>query len=371
MMQHTTINLAAEDQGLMQILTSSAVHEPVIQYLKTTCELKHTTDFLSYVAASAYETELADIIKNKFPTKVAVPQGESQAPEPAFTTEQQKIYIARLRAAYKLSLDVQDRAKAETEKSANKEDQSHPDLERPLDAATVDKLDSEWMTTYNFKFISHMRPAPQFRNRVFREMKMCAARLIPAEKAKSQEENKITNEPVHIEVGSACAEGGGTLIYETQKKTCRTISNPFDYMTALRVIMNTYAYCGTHKVASSEDANKQVTYFPFEQAIGYVDEITVALTQIRLSSEAEKLMWLRKRDEAVRSEMVALINDGWTGGEALSRAWSKLAHMMIMRDGLNVSASADQQEQTHYLQGQKRGRDEKGKGAEKGKGKEK
>ena len=139
-----------------------------------------------------------------------------------------------------------------------------------------------------------------------------------------------------------------------------------DYLCSLRVIMNTYAYCDTHQVASCDDAAKQVTYFPFEAAHGYVDEVTVALQSIGLRSEQERLTWLRKRDETVRSEMVALLNDGFSGGEALTRAWSKHAHLWIMRDH-TVAAAADPDFSQQPPQKRQKGEPGAGKGKSKGK----
>ena len=158
------------------------------------------------------------------------------------------------------------------------------------------------------------------------------------------------------------------MIYETQRKSSRQISSCLDYVTALRVIMNTYAYCGTHRVAAADDAGKQIVFFPFEAALGYVDEVTVALQQINLKSEPERLAWLRKRDEAVRSEMVALINDGFSGGEAIGKAWSKLAHMWIMRDHTSIAASTDAELYCQPFPPAKRQRQEEG-GKSQGKGK--
>ena len=64
--------------------------------------------------------------------------------------------------------------------------------------------------------------------------------------------------------------------------------------------------------------------------------------------------------------MVALLNDGFSGGEALKMAWSKLAHIWVIRDG---AASADSSDGGHQ-RGQVRARsDSKGKGAGKDKGK--
>ena len=65
-------------------------------------------------------------------------------------------------------------------------------------------------------------------------------------------------------------------------------------------MMQSYAYCGSHKVTASADVEKQVVFFPLEVAIGYVDEVTVATLAMHTLTEHERLNWLRKRDEQVR-----------------------------------------------------------------------
>ena len=125
--------------------------------------------------------------------------------------------------------------------------------------------------------------------------------------------------------------------------------------------MDTYAYCGTHQVPSSQEQTKMITFFPWQSALSYCDEVMMATIAISLPSEYEKLHWLRRRDEQVRSEMAALINDGTPGVEALKIAWAKYAHMWIMKDTLAVASQADSSS-SEVPRGQVRQRDE-GKGA--------
>ena len=365
MMQMAKIDITADDQGLVQVYTASSLPGPVVAYLTESCQIKSITDLVMYVATSTWEKEIADVVKGKFPVKEAKAATEGAAAVLAFTAEQQRLYVSRARAAYKLALDVAEKAKNEQNKTIEKDDAEHPDVDRPLDAATIEQLETQWSAEHTFRFISHMRPAPQFRNKIFRELRTQAAKLVPVEKVKTHEENKTAAEPLQIEIGSA---EGSKLVYETAKKTMRPIHTTLEYVTALKIIMNTYAYCGSHKVASSSDPQKQVVYFPYEVALSYTDEVTVAILQIRLSSESEKLHWVRIRDEAVRSEMVALMNDGWTGGEALDKSWTKFAHMWIMKDGLGVASSSQISEpaEQSYPRGQVHQREGKAKGTGKG-----
>ena len=102
-----------------------------------------------------------------------------------------------------------------------------------------------------------------------------------------------------------------------------------------------------------------------EVVIGYVDEVTFATLAMHTLTEFDRRVWLLKRDEQVRSEMIALVNDGFSGGEALTKAWQKLAHIWVIRDGAAASSNEDSR------RGQVRQREDKGKGNGKGAGKAK
>ena len=346
------IDVSVPDQGLAQILQAVSLQDPVTKYLTEACAVKNTTDLLMYFSKATYEAEIKEVIAGKFVIAEGLP------------VELQRLYISRTRAAFKLAIDTDNKVQAEANKPPPPQDADHPDLERPLDAATIEKLDAGWTELHKWKFISHMRPAPQFRDRVFRQLRTMGAKLIPVEKAKSMEETRIASEPIELPIGESGSDGA-KLIYQTAHKTSRQIHNSLEYVTALRVVMNTYAYCGSHKVTAKDDESKTIVFFPWEVALGYVDEVTMAILAMTLHTEADKVVWVRRRDEQVRSEMVALINDGFSGGEALKTAWTKFAHMWIMRDtaGVATSSADDHQDQ----RGQVRGRDGptgKGKGKE-------
>ena len=361
MIEAVSINVATNDQGLAEILKQAQVQEEVVEYITTTCELNTTTDLLNYFPKATFETEVADLIKDKFGVT------------PSRPVERQRLYISRLRSAFQLAHEVRDRIiKA---KDQPDDDNQNPDIERPLDAKTVVALEVAWKAVHPFKFIPQRCAAPAFRNRVYREIKTASCKVIPVEKVRTVDDTRSTQEPATHQVGSSNPDGG-RLLFEVAKKTTRTVRSVFDYLTSLTILMRTYAYCGTHQVPATgatllrdSGSARLVTFFSYSAALTYVDELTAAVQSIEIADH-EKLAWLRRRDETVRSEMASLINEGTPGDEALQSAFSKYKHMFIMRDTA-AAASMTSALAVWEPHGTKRPREEArgNKGQSKGKGK--
>ena len=73
-------------------------------YLTTDCGIVTTTDLLGYLAEGPFETEIKEVLVGKF------------AVSEHLTVEAQRLYVSRLRAAYKLGVDTDKRIRAEAEK---------------------------------------------------------------------------------------------------------------------------------------------------------------------------------------------------------------------------------------------------------------
>ena len=358
MLQGKEVSVEAADQGLQEILEAAQCQDAVQLYLKETCGMATTSDLISYFGKATYEQEVTELLKAKFP----VADG--------FPIETQRLYITRVRAAYRIATEVGDRVAS---KAAAPPEEQSSDLERPLDSKTVEQLDKRWDAVHPFKFISQMRPSPPFRNRIFREIQARTCKLVPVEKVRSVHDHKTTHEPTALPVGGSQPDGG-RLVFEVAKKTNRHIANVVEYLAALQILMRTYAYCGSHQVPSSgaallvQGTPKTVTYFSYGAALQYVDEVTAAVMAIGLPNEHDRLIWLRRRDEQIRTEMVANMNEGTPGDEALATAWSKFKHVWIMRDSASAVPQTDALAVWEPPRGQVRQRDEAG---GKGGGKEK
>ena len=369
MFDSSTVQVSGDDQGLKQIFTQADTQQQVQDYFVKVCGIRTATDFLGYFAAGAFEAEIADVIKGKFPVKAAA--GEVAA----FTAEEQRLYIARARAAFRLATQVKDRVAAEAAKP--KIEESHPDLDRPLSNETIQELEKGWKEMDGPKFINELRPAPAFRNRIFRELKTQNNKLVQVEKAKSQDDDKYKTEPTDVPVGGMLPDGTRLLLEHT-RRSHRVVGSALEYVAALRLIMGTYAFCGSHMVQSTgeallRDAPKQVRFFSWAAMLKYCDEVMMYAIGAPVNSELERVNWVRRRDEMIRTEMSALLNEGIPGDEALATACSKFHHMWIMRDQSAVAPPVPQQLAImDHTAGTKRDREEqKGKGKGKDKGKDK
>ena len=136
-------------------------------------------------------------------------------------------------------------------------------------------------------------------------------------------------EPDRLPAGPANAVA--TLIYERERPQTRNVSTLLEYFAALRLLMGTYAYCGTHVVESKAEKGTRVLFFPWEVALGYADNALHKTLEVNLPEQA-KLKWIRARDERTRAEMAHLINEGHPGGEALLAAWKTNARFWDMED---------------------------------------
>ena len=142
-------------------------------------------------------------------------------------------------------------------------------------------------------------------------------------------EAKRPVEPERLPVGPAGS--AAALIYEREKPQVKSVRTLLEYFSALRLLMGTYAYCGTDMVDSTECPGTKVQYFPWEVALGYADDSMHKCIENNVP-EHEKLRWIRLRDERTRAHMSHLINQGTPGGEALRAAWKGLAHLWDMED---------------------------------------
>ena len=80
--------------ALGDIFNSVGAPEDLRKYFTETCRLGDIHSFLDYVVRKDYESELRDIVKEKFQV-----QGE-------FTLESQRLFVTKARGAYRLALEA-------------------------------------------------------------------------------------------------------------------------------------------------------------------------------------------------------------------------------------------------------------------------
>ena len=320
----STIDVSVKDGGLGALLKSAGTPEEVQQYLTETCQITSRQEFLDYVVRANFETELKEILATKFPVS------------DQFTIEKQRLYVTKARGAYRLALELDKYVVAQFEKQVA--DRGEADVEKPLDAATLAVMKQDWANFHKWTPVKSMRAAPNLRNRVYREFKNFSMTLHTVNKALTVEHARRPVESSKVPLGPAGSNNPVHL--ETTTPPTRQVTTLLQYFSALRLLMGNYAYCGSYQAPSKSDTNKSVTFFPWEDALGYCDDTLQATIRIDIP-EASKLAWLRARDESTRSEMVSLINEGWPGGEALHKARKIHAHYWRMEDKVSSSVQDD------------------------------
>ena len=307
--------------ALKEFFVANEVDNIAAKYLVDDCGLVKLKDFTNYVRKDKYEEELASIIQTRFPV------GEDMK------VEKQRLWIARLRAAYQAAAEQLEN---ERELAKKKTDASEADLDKPLDEGTVEALATAWDQLHKWKPCNSMRGAPAMRTRIFREFRSKACSVLAVERAFSIEDVKRPRETTRTPLGDTPR---GRLVYEEEQPHLKFITNVLDYLASLRLIMCVYAYCGSHPFTTK--AGIDVIFFPWGKAPEYVDEAMMHTIRINLSDDY-KLHWLRRRDEQLRGEMCALINDGYSGGEAITQAYEKYKTVWTMLDAFTCGPQISQ-----------------------------
>ena len=195
-----------------------------------------------------------------------------------------------------------------------------------------------------------MKPAPALRNRVYREFHGQVVALHMVEKAVTIEDVKKPAEKKQVPLGKSAEE---SFYVEYNRPASKTVDSTLGYVAALRLLFGTYAYCGSHVVPSKKNPSENVTFFDWGVGLAYCDQAMSRTLKASIPEHA-KLRWLRARDEATRTEMAQLVNEGWPAGEALTEALKREAHFWRMKDD-TVAQPVDGEQRER---GPKRARDD-------------
>ena len=197
-MASIVISATEPDGGFSEVLDKAAVPEDLKKYLTDTCGVDTLQLLLGYVVRAQYETELAAIVKDQFKVKEG------------FTAEQQRLYVSKLRGAYRTAMDVEEAMKGQAAKRL--QENSELDLEKPLDPGTAQELKAAWFRKHDWQPTKYMRSGPAFRNRVYREIHSKSLTMHPVEKAMTVEDSKRPKELARVPLGP---QGHTPVILET------------------------------------------------------------------------------------------------------------------------------------------------------------
>ena len=92
--------------------------------------------------------------------------------------------------------------------------------------------------------------------------------------------------------------------------------------------MNAFAQCG---VWEKEYKGETHVFFAYQDSVWYMDKVLNHALTVKLPY-ADKIHFLRARDEETRTDMAASVNGGMPGGLALRRAYTELKEQWRMAD---------------------------------------
>ena len=343
---------AAQTLLTLQGLLDRAETPDVLQkFLKDDLKLHKISDLISYVAKSTFEEEWKEIVAGAFPIRApraaaaavpasdGVPAQAAVIEDPGFSMVDQRLLISRMRTTHRIALTVED-DEAE-DKAAARKDQYEADMEKPLDEQTRKRYKNQWANRHAWEPVASMKGAPKLRNRVVREWQQLSMTNHTVEKCVSSLQAKRPVEPERVPIGPTGGESA--LIYERERPQTRAVHSLIEYIAALRLLMNVYAYCGTDLVPSQAVPGSTVEFFSYEAAVGYADNALHKVLEVAIS-ECAKLRWLRLRDERTRAKMGHYINQGMPGGEALALAWGEHQHLWDMEDRVAIVETREEVE---------------------------
>ena len=334
---------------LQGLLDKAETPEVLQHFLREDLKLRNVSDLISYVAKNSFEEEWKEIVAGAFPVRAprtavsavaasdGVPARAAVAEDPGFTVVDQRLLISRMRSTHRLALTVEE--DAAEDKAAARKEQYEADMEKPLDEQTRTRYKRQWTNRHAWEPVASMKGAPKLRNRVVREWQQLSMTNHTVEKCVSSLQAKRPVEPERVPIGPT----GTKLIYETERPQTRAVHTLMEYIAALRLLMNVYAYCGTDLVPSQVVPGTTIEFFSYEAAIGYADNALHKVLEVAIS-ESSKLRWLRLRDERTRAKMGHYINQGTPGGEALHLAWTEHQHLWDMEDRVAVIETREEVE---------------------------
>ena len=167
-------------------------------FISSVLGLQKLQDFLAYVVRKDYETEWKAIVEGAFPVTPAREAGEGTEAVVAFTQNDQRFVIAKMRTTYRIAMECLD--EDATVRAKQREDEVTADLEKPLDPATKEELADNWNKDNKWQPVPSMKAAPKFRNRVTREFRNGCVTNHPVEKAVTLLQAKRPVEPERLPV---------------------------------------------------------------------------------------------------------------------------------------------------------------------------
>ena len=307
--QTFSVNLTADDGGLMQLLVKAGVDARVISWLTGGGATDQGIDtlrfFVSSFIISEYEREISTRIREStIPGITDVPRELNRA-------------IAMLRTCY-LSAASAYEAQSRSADSASAPPTAIPaptDMDAPLGKEDQDDLTNRWQKAYGHSVQARLAGSDNFVGRTFREWQACTPSIIPVKKMRSQTHAL----EVPREKREKVTDGLSFVHHGHQEQEDIPAPSVIEYYQRLRMMANTWALVGNYEVPSFHSPGRLVTMMTYEQALNYADDALFLTTTSKVAPE-HQLGWLKFNDEITRTKMMALMHAKWPASEALVAA---------------------------------------------------
>ena len=156
---------------LAQIFHSAGLPPHLHNYLTDTSGICSVGEFLDYVVRRDMEQEWKDIIVEAFPV-------DEQS---RMTPITQRLLVAKVRGAYRIAVELE--GQLADKKAKRTKDEEETDFEKALAPEVLKGLKEAWAGLHSWNPVRFMKPAPQLRNRVYREFRAQSMTLHEVERA--------------------------------------------------------------------------------------------------------------------------------------------------------------------------------------------
>ena len=210
------------------------------------------------------------------------------------------------------------------------------DINAPLDDVDAEELEKKYLDEYKIPLHIMLTPDDRLKGRVYREFKTKQHTVVKPEKCRSLF-------MAHRPEGGKTEEIADGLELRIKDSCTVVIRTHCDYFEGMRIRANLYNWCGNW-IVLAQDGKTHVKFSPPHINNDYVDESFRACNLLECS-DASRLAWLRRNDQATMAAMVSLMRRGWSQGEALTQA--KLEKAVDWR--VSRQAQAQEEDEVRYV----------------------
>ena len=276
------IDVMQDDRGLQSCLAAANLkkewYEPFVAFHK----IETLDDFVFMIQSSDTDKtvlEMAQAVKE---------------------TKDNRVALARLKAAYESGTQAIRLASSVTSKSSDAVDE-------PLPESTAATISKDFFARFGIEIDAALEPADTVRARFYREFRKNTMTVIEIRKVK----NMLTQSGPKIQE-SVNLPGG--LKLEFDRDSVPEINSTVSYYWGLRVLAYGWAWAGNFKQRDPDGVDR--FFLSLGESQHYADECLRAT----MEHGGGSLLWMSKNGTLTRGKMASFIRRGWSGGQSLKQA---------------------------------------------------